>query len=61
MVNTLSLELSIVADADNKVMIQAKVPLQSLDAMLKAHGENAVKDNLHQIFSRMMADLKKSA
>jgi hypothetical protein len=57
--NTLSLELSIVADNDQKVMIKAKIPLQSLDAMLRTHGENAIKDNIYQIFSRMMSDLKK--
>lgn len=58
---TLSLEMSIVADADNKVILKAKVPLQNLDALLRAHGEQAVKDNLHQIFARMMVDLKKPA
>ena len=57
--NKLSMEFSITSDATpDKPILQAKISLESLSAMKQQHGEQAVKEALFNIFSRMMKDLK---
>ena len=57
--NKLTLELNIVADADKKLILQARIPMESLSALLTNHGANAVKDSLFNIFNKLAEELKK--
>ena len=61
MPNTLTLELNIVADADKKLILQARIPMESLSSVLVKHGADAVKESLFQVFKKLAEELKKPA
>jgi len=60
MANTLSLELNIIADNDNKQLLKARVPMAVLSQVRIQAGDAGVKDYLFSIFTRMAEDLKKT-
>lgn len=56
--NKLHLELRIVNDQSDQLMT-TRVPLETLDSMVKLHGEKAVKDSIWEMFNKLAAELKK--
>ena len=56
--NKLHLELRIVNDSNNQ-LLSTKVPMETLNAMVKQHGEDAVKKSLWEMFSRLVNELQK--
>ena len=61
MPKTLTLELNIVADADKKTLLQARIPMENLSNILIKHGADAVKESLFQVFNKLAEELKKPA
>lgn len=60
MANTLSLELNIVADTDNKQLLKARVPMAVLSQVRIQHGDAGVQQYLFNVFNRLAEDLKKA-
>lgn len=56
--NKLHLELRIVNDQSDQLMT-TRVPFETLDSMVKQHGEKAVKDSIWEMFNKLAAELKK--
>lgn len=56
--NKLHLELRVVNDQNDQLMT-TRVSLETLDTMVRQHGENAVKNSLWEMFSRLVNELKK--
>jgi len=57
--NKVSLEMSIVADTDGKTLLKTKVPLESLNTLIKTKGEAEVQKFIWEMFSRLTREIAK--